>query len=46
MELCGYFPADNPEYTVMVVMEKEGIPASAGGMCGPVMHEIVDTLMQ
>lgn len=46
LELCGYFPAENPEYTIMVVMEKEGLPASAGGMCGSIMHEIVDTLMQ
>jgi cell division protein FtsI (penicillin-binding protein 3) len=46
LELCGYFPAENPEYTIMVVMEKGGLPASAGGMCGPVMHEIVNTLLQ
>lgn len=46
LEMCGYLPAENPEYTVMVVMEKDGLPASAGGMCGPVMAEIADALIQ
>ena len=44
--MCGYFPADNPEYTIMVVLEKDGLPASAGGMCGPIMAEIADALLQ
>lgn len=46
LELCGYFPAENPQYTVLVVLEKDGLPASAGGMCGPIMAEIADALMQ
>lgn len=46
MEMCGYFPANNPEYTIMVVLEKDGLPASAGGMCGPIMAEIADALLQ
>ena len=45
MELCGYFPADNPMYTIMVVLEKNGIPASAGGMCGPIMASTIDALV-
>lgn len=45
MELCGYFPADNPMYTIMVVLEKNGIPASAGGMCGPIMANTIDLLV-
>ena len=45
MELCGYFPAKNPHYTVMVVLEKDGLPASAGGMCGPLFSQIVDGLL-
>ena len=45
MELCGYFPADNPMYTIMVVLEKNGLPASAGGMCGPVMASTIDILV-
>ena len=45
MELFGYFPSDNPLYTIMVVMEKDGLPASAGGMCGPLFAHIVDVLV-
>lgn len=45
MELCGYFPADNPLYTLMVVLEKEGIPASSGGMCGPIIANTIDLLV-
>lgn len=45
MELCGYFPAKSPQYTIMVVMEKDGLPASAGGMCGPLFSQIVDGLL-
>ena len=44
MELCGYFPADNPMYTIMVILEKDGHPASAGGMCGPIMASTIDVL--
>lgn len=45
MELCGYFPSDNPLYTIMVVLEKEGLPASAGGMCGPIFARTIDLLV-
>ena len=45
MELCGYFPADNPIYTIMVVLEKNGLPASSGGMCGPIMANTIDILV-
>ena len=45
MELCGYFPADHPMYTIMVILEKNGIPASAGGMCGPIMASTIDVLV-
>ena len=45
LELCGYFPVKNPQYTIMVVMEKENLPASAGGMCGPLFRRIVEGLL-
>lgn len=45
MELCGYFPTKNPQYTIMVVMEKNGLPASAGGVCGPLFSQIVVGLL-
>ena len=46
MELCGYFPSDNPLYTIMVILEKEGLPASAGGLCGPIFAHTVDLLVE
>ena len=45
LELCGYFPVQNPQYTIMVVLEKENIPASAGGMCAPLFSQIVNGLL-
>lgn len=45
LELCGYFPVKNPQYTIMVVLEKENLPASAGGMCGPLFRQIVEGLL-
>ena len=44
MELFGYFPIENPQYTIMVIMEKKSLPASAGRMCAPIMASIVDKL--
>jgi TPR repeat protein len=46
MELCGYFPSDDPLYTIMVVLEKEGLPASAGRMCGPIFAQTMDLLVE
>lgn len=46
MELCGYFHSENPHYTIMVIQEKKGLPASAGGMCGPIFARIVDLLLE
>ena len=46
MELYGYFPSDDPLYTIMVILEKEGLPASAGGMCGPIFAQTVDLLVE
>ena len=45
MELCGYFPADNPMYTIMVILEKYGVPASAGSMCGTIMANTIDVIV-
>ena len=38
---CGYFPADAPKYSIIVSMNKLGLPASGGGMAGVVFHYIV-----
>ena len=45
MELCGYFPANNPLYTIMVIVEKNGLPASTGGICAPIMASTIDILV-
>lgn len=46
LEFCGYFPASNPQYTVMVVLEKDGLPAGSGGMCAPLFKDIAETLIK
>ena len=46
MELCGYFPTDHPLYTIMVILEKVGHPASANSMCGPIMANTIDVLVE
>jgi cell division protein FtsI (penicillin-binding protein 3) len=38
---CGYYPADKPLYSIIVTMNKLGLPASGGGMAGVVFHYIV-----
>ena len=44
VEYCGYFPADAPKYTIIVSMNKKGLPASGNLMAGSVFKEIVDCL--
>lgn len=45
VEFCGYFPADNPQYTIIVSINKTELPASGGLMAGDVFRQIVDTLI-
>ena len=42
VEYCGYFPAENPKYSIIVSMNKVGLPASGNLMAGSVFKEIVD----
>lgn len=42
---CGYFPADEPKYSIIVSMNKLGLPASGGGMAGVVFHNIVEWMI-
>ena len=46
MEFCGYFPASKPQYTVLVVLEKDGLPAGSGSMCAPLFKQIAETLIK
>ncbi len=45
VEFCGYFPADNPKYSVIVTINKKGLPASGGLMAGDVFRQIVDCIV-
>ena len=42
VEYCGYFPAENPKYSIIVSMNKVGLPASGNLMAGSVFKEIVN----
>ena len=43
---CGYFPADKPKYSIIVSMNKMGLPASGAVMAGSVFQEIVDCITE
>lgn len=45
LSFAGYFPYDNPKYTCIVCLKKTGLPASGGGMCGVVFHNIAEGIM-
>ena len=45
VEFCGYFPADNPKYSIIVTINKKGLPASGGLMAGDVFRQIASILM-
>ena len=45
LSFAGYFPADNPRYSCIVCLKKEGLPASGGGMSGLVFHHIAEGVM-
>ena len=42
VEFCGYFPANAPQYSIIVSIHKEEVPASGGLMAGDVFRKIVD----
>ena len=42
IEFCGYFPADAPQYSIIVSIHKEGLPASGGLMAGDVFRQITE----
>lgn len=46
VEFCGYFPADNPKYSIIVSINKTGLPASGGLMAGDVFRTIVDNTIK
>ena len=42
VEFCGYFPADVPQYSIIVSIHKDGLPASGGLMAGDVFKQITE----
>ena len=42
---CGYFPADEPKFSMIVSMNKLGLPASGGGMAGVVFHNVTEWMI-
>lgn len=44
MDFCGYFPANNPRYTILVILEKQGLPASGNIHAAEVFRKIVDSI--
>jgi len=47
VSFCGYFPADNPKYSCIVIIDnpKNGVPSSRV-MVGSMFKEIVDEISQ
>lgn len=44
ISFCGFFPAEDPQYTCIVCIQKAGA-ASGGLMCGKVFHEVSEGIM-
>lgn len=44
VEFCGYFSTDNPKYSIIVSINKAGLPASGELMAGDVFKKIVGLL--
>ncbi len=42
---CGYFPAEKPLYSIIVVMREPAYPADAGFRCGPVARDIAERII-
>ena len=45
LAFCGFFPADKPKYSMIVSLNKIGLPASGGGMAGDLFHYIVEWMI-
>lgn len=45
LSFAGFFPAEAPQYSCIVCIQKSGLPASGGGMSGVVFHHIAEGIM-
>ena len=41
LQFCGYYPSDNPQYSIIVSLNKKGLPASSG-MAGETAKQIIE----
>lgn len=46
LEFCGYFPAENPRYTVIVTLNKDELPASSSIMAAPIFKDIAEMMTE
>jgi cell division protein FtsI (penicillin-binding protein 3) len=46
VSFAGFAPADNPRFTVYVVIQKPQGAATGGGTAGPVFRKILTYLLQ
>ena len=44
LQFCGYYPSDNPQYSIIVSLNKKGLPAS-GRMAGEVIKQIIELII-
>lgn len=42
--ICGFFPVDNPKYSCIVSIIKNGLPASGGAQCAPIFHDFAESI--
>lgn len=45
VEFCGYFPANAPQYSIIVSIHKKELPVSGGLMAGDVFRQIVNHMI-
>ena len=45
VSFCGYFPAFAPKYSIIISLNKMGLPTSGGQMAGSVFHDIVEWMV-
>ena len=41
LQFCGYYPSDNPQYSIIVSLKKKGLPAN-GGMAASIVTEVIE----
>ncbi|MDC1819458.1 penicillin-binding transpeptidase domain-containing protein [Bacteroides uniformis] len=46
IDFCSYFPTGNPRYTILVVLEKQGLPASGHIHAAELFRQIVEQLIK